>query len=469
MIVSIGPTVRVELPFTTDIDAVTTTLERMYADPSLYAGFYGRLTEHRVYRMYAALVDFLELIDGHKVVLLYSGPFRPDGFTHDQGFQRLASLTAKARVSFYPVDSRGLTAPRRFVYGDFGGPKELARLAVESGGRLTFNTNDLGLALARAQRDLGCRYTIGFYDRDPIPDRPRRVSVTIDKKGVRAVYPVYYVLRSNRRKLASQVRTAVMVPEMYRSGGMQAEVVPLRPRSTHRWDVLLAVSLPEIVDSAVSDRAWELVGVVSTPSGAAIRKFRREFIAPPPETQARTVVESVTLMPGRYRLSAVLSRPGMQAPLATQFSIEVPEIPRDELFLVGPHLGWYTSIDPPQAATSTRRGSPEATRSFEPLLTRSTARGKAIDALTWICRVGKEPAVMDTTVERELTSSTGRTVGSFDPVQVTLDEEQQVSCRALVDTVPTVDLEPGRYAVRVYVPGLPGPVQARELAFAITP
>ena len=39
----------------------------------------------------------------------------------------------------------------------------LVRLANDTGGRLTRATNDFSLGFARAQRDLGCRYTIGFY------------------------------------------------------------------------------------------------------------------------------------------------------------------------------------------------------------------------------------------------------------------------------------------------------------------
>ena len=34
---------------------------------------------------------------------------------------------------------------------------------MDTGGRFTEATNDLGLAYSRAQRDLGCTYTLGFY------------------------------------------------------------------------------------------------------------------------------------------------------------------------------------------------------------------------------------------------------------------------------------------------------------------
>ena len=64
----------------------------------------------------------------------------------------------------------------------------LTRLANETGGRLTRFTNDFSLAFARAQRDLGCQYTIGFYLRDDgNVDRPRRIKVNVLRPGLRAV------------------------------------------------------------------------------------------------------------------------------------------------------------------------------------------------------------------------------------------------------------------------------------------
>ena len=76
MIVTIGSGLRIQSPFTSDLEQIDSTLERMYEDPRLYAGFYGRLTERPFYRRLASLIDFLELIEGAKIVVLYSGPFR---------------------------------------------------------------------------------------------------------------------------------------------------------------------------------------------------------------------------------------------------------------------------------------------------------------------------------------------------------------------------------------------------------
>jgi VWFA-related protein len=474
MIVAIGPGLRVELPFTTDLDEVDRTLERMYSDPGLYAGFYGRLTDRRFYRKLRALFDVLELVPGHKVVVLYSGPFPPDGFNHDSEYKAIASMSAKARVSLYPVDSGGVRTPRRFRYGDLGGPKDLARMAVETGGRVTHNTNDLGLAYARAQRDLGCRYTIGFYDRRPRQDRSRRVAIFVRRSGVRVVHPVYYVLRSDGKQLASQVRTAKMAPEVFDAGGMTAELLALRPHSSRKWDSLVAVGLPPRVFAQGQGQPWKLDVTIGTPSGATIRKFKRVIDASAGSTvgvadSQRAVVEPVELKPGHYRLSVVLSRTGMEAPLATHFDVELPTIPKNEPFLVGPHLGFYTasdrsSIDGPESVAPA-----EGQWRFEPLVERSAARGETIDALTWICLVGDDPVDPAPTVRRELTNLSGRTVGTFDTVNVELDDPEKVNCHAFVDSVPTAELQPGRYAVRAYLPDDEARGTGAQIAFAVTP
>ena len=217
MLVAIGPSLRVEQDFTSDPEVLDRALARMHDDLDLYGAHLGRLTDRRFYQRLQSLMDLLDRIDGPKVVVLYSGPFPADGFNHDVEFRRIAGLSARARVALYPVDTGGLRTPQGFVYGDLGGPKELARLAVETGGRVTYHTNDLGLALARAQRDLGCRYTLGFHDASKVRDRARTVRVWLPRSSLRAIHPVAYVIRSDAHLLADRLRTARMVPELFDS------------------------------------------------------------------------------------------------------------------------------------------------------------------------------------------------------------------------------------------------------------
>jgi hypothetical protein len=406
----------------------------------------------------ASLIDFLELIDGPKFVVLYSGPFHSDGFNHDPEYKRISAIAAKARVALYPVDTGGLRTPVGFRYGDLGGPKTLARLAVETGGRVTYHSNDLGLALARAQRDYGCRYTVGFYDSDPKLDTVRHVSISVKKEGVRAIHPVNYVLRSETKQLDSHARTAGMVPEMYEDGGMTVEALALKPHSAGRWDVLIAARLPAVDSVPGSSAPWMVKGRVITLSGAAVRSFEREL--PPPGApggaeadSSRTLFESMTLKPGRYRVSVVLSREGMSVPWATHADIELSRIPGNQFFLVGPHLGLYAPFVPHETDDAKAGTATGPAWRFEPLVAGSAGQGETIEALTWICHVGDDFATRRVTVERELIRVSGSTIGQFDPVRVDFVERKNLSCHALLDAVPTSALPPGRYSVRAFVLG----------------
>ena len=76
----------------------------------------------------------------------------------------------------------------------------LARLANETGGRMTRGSNDFSLGYARAQRDLGCKYTIGFYLRPEHGSRPRQITVDVRQPGLRALHPERYRLPSKCRR-----------------------------------------------------------------------------------------------------------------------------------------------------------------------------------------------------------------------------------------------------------------------------
>jgi VWFA-related protein len=333
MLIAIGPTLRLEQDFTSDPAALDRALERMHDDLGLYGAHLGRLTDRRFYQRLQSLLDLLDRIDGPKVVVLYSGPFPADGFNHDVEFRRISALSARARVALYPVDTGGLRTPQGFVYGDLGGPKELARLAVESGGRVTYHTNDLGLALARAQRDLGCRYTLGFYDASPIRDRARSVRVWLPRSSMRAIHSVAYVIRSDERLLADRLRTARMVPELFDSGGMQIEARALRALE-RRWEVEVSVALPEAARTGTADEPWTLEGTVRSASGAALAKFRRVLSAEGAAAgmvNDETITERLDVAPGTYRVGVVLVRDGLEEPLAAAVPLDLPPIPKEDL------------------------------------------------------------------------------------------------------------------------------------------
>ncbi len=323
MIVSLAETVRIESPFSPDTAPALAALERMRSDPALYAGNYGRLTERRFFDRVHVLFDLLERIDGRKAVVLFSGPFLPDGFHHDPAFRSLASLSARARASLYTVDTGGLRTPLDPAFGPLGGPAMLRRLAHETGGRPTADTNDLALAYDRARRDLGCTYTLGFYDRAPRPDRSRRVVVSVTRPRLRAVHAASYVIRSPEKKRRSLVRTASMAPGMFESAALRARLEPVRPSSSRRWETRVDVEIDRAaLGNAEGD--WELRGILRKPNGTRMRSFRRTVRL---DGEAAAISADLHARPGPYTLSLVLTHPERVSPLTTSIDVELPAIP----------------------------------------------------------------------------------------------------------------------------------------------
>jgi hypothetical protein len=146
--------------------------------------------------------------------------------------------------------------------------------------------------------------------------------------------------------------------------------------------------------------------------------------------------EEMSIAPGRYVVSAVLSDPEADAPRAATRPAEVAEVPRGAPFMVGPILGH-------------RRKGGESPRGaaidFEPLLTAEAEQGEPLDSLTMICVAGTDAPVDVRTIAREVTTWDGDPAQSFNPESARLTGEGRVQCEELYDEVSTERLEPGRY------------------------
>jgi hypothetical protein len=334
----------------------------------------------------------------------------------------------------------------------------LARLAVDTGGRLTERTNDLTLGYARAQRDLGCIYSVGFYDDDPVEDKIKNITIRVSRPGLRAIHASKFVFRSKKAKLESRLRAAFLSPELYETGVVRAHVFPLRPDSKKRWQGLLAVSFPVPLD--------ELSGATVTREFAAtlntgpdyVHGFNRRMTLRTPESGPTeepriTFLEPVELKPGPYVLTVVMSDPEGEHPHTARIDVNVPEIPRKELFLSGPMLGKaaganlvITGGGPTPSDDSVGRD-----RSFEPLMVSKFDGSVDLVALTEACVVGKkkfrasegEPVAY---VHRALRNREQEVIGTLPAQGLFPEGDGKVRCENLLDVLPVSDLHDGKYA-----------------------
>lgn len=189
-VVSIGDGVRIGTELTSDPRRALAAIDRLEQDLRIFTRSWGPtgiqgLTAKSWLADLDSLLKHFEPIPGPKSVVLFSSYSRSVRPT-DLQMRALAATAGRTRTSFYPVDAAGLVAstrPSRL--------RVLSRLAVDTGGRETVNTNDLTLAAARAARDLSCRYALGTYVRDP-RKKSGSVIVNVFRKGVRPLHPAGY-------------------------------------------------------------------------------------------------------------------------------------------------------------------------------------------------------------------------------------------------------------------------------------
>lgn len=112
MIAALDGGLRVEQPFSGDRVTTLATLARMENDVTLYAGHFDHVSEYPLFGGLEALVDLLDAVPGSKALVLFTGGAGPGG-SYEREYRSLASHASLARVSFYPVDCKGLGIPFR--------------------------------------------------------------------------------------------------------------------------------------------------------------------------------------------------------------------------------------------------------------------------------------------------------------------------------------------------------------------
>ncbi len=438
MILTLSNGIRVEQPWTRDHRDMLATLDRMLEDPKLYAGNHSNLTEWPAFERIMNVLDIMQTMEGRKILVLFSGPFNFDGFTHDPAFRRISAMAARSRTQIYPVDTSGLTT------GGNWGPETLRRLAVETGGRVTARTNELGLAYARAQRDFFCVYTFGVIDRRIQWDHERRVSIHVRGRDfLRAHHPDYYVVRSEKKKREAIARTAAMAPELFANEELGAGSAVIDPVLGRRWRTVLTVPLPENVQAAEA-KTWTIRGMVRSDTGATYHEFEDEV--DPEELVAGAWFDTAKLRQGTYRASVVISAEELAEPIADAFEIEIPAIPHEGPFIVGPVFGLQNG---------------DEARDFVPL-PGPIAAGQPLTALTQVCRIDRQEPYLGR-VERRLDGSP--LAGGAEPL--VLNPARRGACQSFYDSIDTAKLGTGTHtvAVDVTIDG-GGPLQA-EASFEI--
>lgn len=318
-------------------------------------------------------------------------------------------------------------------------------------------------AYAKAQRDLSCVYSLGVYLPEDVNDRPRRIVIRVRRPGMRAIHPGLYRPRTEEQRNESLLRASYLVPDAFHRGIIRAHLFPLRPASAAEWNATLVVSFPVPPSDFTGPHVTRDFGAVIHRDSEVAHRFSRRIQFAATENNAGeerriTFMEPVRLAPGTYTVTAVLADPRAADPDALRTTVELPDIPAKELFLVGPILGRRAG---PNLVVRGAAGDDEVSGglSFEPLLVRQIPEPADLVAVTQACYVGaKKPKARGRKpsgdVDRALRREGGPEVGTLVPVPLALEGDGPVYCQNLVDVIPGEALPGGGYEYTVrYDPG----------------
>jgi len=469
MIVAITKELRVEQPFTTDREEVLRALARMKLDRSLwqeYPNMVGRrlrphLHEFALFDGLAALVRWLGTYEGSKAIVFVSElpskfpdrafarplTYTPPAFDYDRQFEAVATAAAEARVAVYPIHANGIS---------LGSSSErLARLAVETGGRFTRHTDDLSLAYARAQRDLACRYSIAFYDRNPESGRLHRVNIKA-KGGLRVHHPSLYRFGTIDDAVEAIDAESYTAPAHLRSARIQAQGFPVKPLDDKHWKVALALRFPVSVPPE-GDNVVEFGAKLDHQALQSVYTVSNS-VTVPPETGGSELpvvtVDPIDLRPGRYDLSIRVDDPRVGEPRTAIGHVDIPALPRRGVVVAGPIL---LRPAPDAVLLHWSEGGlpiPETTGAagFEPVFPGEAVEPESLIAVTHICRILPRakgtPAALE--VKRTLLSGDGSTASTLPTAILELPVAAGVTCRRLIDQLPAA-LGPGDYRFEVSI------------------
>jgi VWFA-related protein len=447
MVVALADGVRVEQRFTTDTAEVVQTLERMEHDASLFARDFGAISPRFFFDNLATVLDVLNVYDGTKALILYS-PGIGTSTDWDTLFRDITERSAAARTPIYPATMGGSVA----------GPPSLARIANETGGRGTWATNDMTLAYARVQRDLACRYAVGFYA-EPAKSGTRSVRIRVSERGAQVRFPEVIRSWTERDRRESRLRAAFADPGRFDEPLVRTMVVPARPKSASQWETLAILHFPLPVEDGDAR-----VDVAATLSRGHVRldKFQQKLDLDPAAADDSgdlpvTMIGGVELRPGSYNLTVALTRPGDSNVYTTQSRFVLPEVPEEGLFVRGPLLAKATDKgillrggDRVGKDDAELRALIGEDGSVEPLIVHQIVPDDTLLAFWEVCTVDKGLSPSGAMIHRRFVKD-GEVVHELDPVPLELVGKKKARCHGKGEKIPPGTLPAGRYRLRLTV------------------
>ena len=456
MLALLADKLRIEQGFTDDLVTMDRAIRRLQYDKTLWPRDFDTGSGRIWFRDLEHLMDVLAAYDGPKAVVFFSNGLG-SGATNDLWYEDVVTAAIAGRSAFYPTYA-GLNnfTPGGVALG------ALNRLAGETGGRMPPNTSyDPSISYVRAQRDLSCRYTLGFYiDPDAkVKAKPKRIRVSVNRKNTQVRFPNAYKPWSVEDLRESRMRAAYHDPQQFENPLVRASAYPIRLKSAGAWDTLLTAhfNLP----MSGEPRTIE-VGAILKRGSTQVDKYKSTIEITPPssgDSRSVTLVGHNTLKPGQYTMTLVASEPGGRKVVSSEVDFTVPMIPEGLMILQSPILARVARDGVLIRADKKDKNRPHADAlrdiigeggSFEPLLVHAVERTDTLIMLWEVCMVGEGAPQGPFVADRRVLTEDGEMVHDLGRVDINLREGKTL-CGGELDSFEADVLQSGEYVIEVVV------------------
>jgi VWFA-related protein len=329
----------------------------------------------------ALAAKMLSAFPEKKALLYFSSGISKSGFDNQASLEAAVNAAKRSNVAFYPIDARGLVASapagdasaaasrgtstltgtqQQSQRDSFNDSQEtLSTLAVDTGGKLFVDDNDLALGMEKARDDIASYYIVGYYSTNIKMDgKYRRVEVKLANKDLQAKldYRSGYFGQKEFKKFTStdkedQLSQALMLGDPLTDLSLTAELDYFR-LAKDRYFVPFSVKIPgaEIALAKSKGNAkteFDFIGQIRDTHDKLISVVRDGISIKLSEKTAAQLASSplaydtgFTLPPGKYtfKFLARENETGKMGTYETKFTI--PDLAPDQAKLKTSSVIW---------------------------------------------------------------------------------------------------------------------------------
>jgi VWFA-related protein len=436
-----------------------------------------------------------------KALLYFSSGISKSGNDNQAALDAAVNAAKRSNVAFYPIDARGLvaTAPSgdassassrgtssftgtqmQSQRDSFAASQEtLSTLAVDTGGKLFVDDNDLALGMEKARDDIASYYIVGYYSTNIKMDgKYRRVEVKLSKDiQAKIDYRSGYFGQKEFKKFTNtdkedQLQQALMLGDPITDLSLTAELDYFR-LARDRYFVPFSVKIPgsEIALAKSKGNAqteFDFIGQVRDPHDKLIAVVRDGIKIKLSEQTAAQLSASplaydtgFTLPPGKYtfKFLARENETGKMGTYETKFTI--PDLAPDQSALKTSSVIWSNqrqSLNDSLASADNKKKLVESDplvqdgRKLIPSITHVFRKDQNLYVYLEVYDPGVTGAQPMPSVAATLTFYRGKTK-SFEsqPVRMDAFALKRAQTLPIEFQAPLAQLAPGRYTCQVNI------------------